>query len=70
MIQQQQQKTILFHLILTFHYQIGIKINFCYLFISDMSVEQNLLINIIDQIVLLDESFSSNGKIILREIFH
>jgi len=32
------------------------------MFISDMSIEQSLLINIIDQIVLLDENFSSNGK--------
>jgi hypothetical protein len=34
------------------------------MFILDMSIEQNLLINIVDQIVLLDESFSSNGKLI------
>jgi len=33
------------------------------MFILDMSIEQNLLINIVDQIVLLDESFSSNGKL-------
>ncbi len=59
----QQQKTILFHLILIFHYPIWIKINFCYLLILDMSIEQNLLINIVDQIVLLDESLSPNGEL-------
>ncbi len=37
------------------------KINFFFV-ILDMSIEQNLLINIVDQIVTLDENFSSNGK--------
>ncbi|CAF4278600.1 unnamed protein product, partial [Rotaria sp. Silwood2] len=31
-----------------------------------MSIEQNLLINIIDQIVLLDENFSSNDLNAIR----
>ncbi len=30
-----------------------------------MSIEQNLLINIVDQILLLDENFSPNGTLIL-----
>ncbi len=41
------------------------------MFTLDMSIEQSFLINIVEQILLLDENFSSNGKINFDEVcFH
>lgn len=37
------------------------------LFFLDMSIEQTLLINIVDQIVLLNDNFSPDGKFVVKK---